>query len=38
MLLGRRIRHRLDPEKFQVLVLLVVLITGANMVRSGLGW
>jgi uncharacterized membrane protein YfcA len=38
MLLGRRIRHRLDPEKFQLLVLLVVLLTGANMIRSGLGW
>jgi uncharacterized protein len=38
MLLGRRIRHRLDPEKFQLLVLLVVLVTGANMIRGGLGW
>jgi uncharacterized membrane protein YfcA len=38
MLLGRRIRHWLDPEKFQLLVLLVVLLTGANMIRGGLGW
>jgi uncharacterized protein len=38
MRLGRRIRHRLDPEKFQFLVLLVVLLTGANMIRTGVGW
>jgi uncharacterized membrane protein YfcA len=38
MLAGRRIRHRLDPEKFQLLVLMVVLVTGANMIRTGLGW
>lgn len=38
MLIGRRLRSRLDPEIFRKLVLGVVLLTGANMVRQGLGF
>lgn len=38
MRVGRRIRDKTDPELFRKLVLGVVLITGANMVRQGLGF
>jgi uncharacterized membrane protein YfcA len=38
MRIGRRIREKTDPELFRKLVLGVVLVTGANMVRQGLGW
>lgn len=38
MLIGRRIRERLDPEPFRRLVLATVLVTGLNMVRQGLGY
>jgi uncharacterized membrane protein YfcA len=38
MRIGRRIREMTDPDLFRKLVLGVVLITGANMVRQGLGW
>jgi uncharacterized membrane protein YfcA len=38
MLIGRRIRDRTQPEMFRRLVLGTVLLTGANMVRQGLGW
>lgn len=36
MLLGQRLRNRLDAERFRFLVLITVLITGANMLRTGL--
>jgi uncharacterized membrane protein YfcA len=38
MLIGRRVRERIDPELFRRLVLATVLVTGANMVRQGLGF
>jgi len=38
MRLGARVRHRIDPEKFRFLVLAAVWLTGANMVRLGLGY
>jgi uncharacterized membrane protein YfcA len=38
MLIGQRIRRYIDPEKFQMLVLGVVWLTGANMIRVGLGY
>lgn len=36
MLIGQRLRNRLNAERFRFLVLLTVLVTGANMVRAGL--
>ena len=38
MLVGRRLRERTNPELFRRLVLGTVLLTGANMVRQGLGY
>jgi uncharacterized membrane protein YfcA len=38
MRLGARVRHRIDPEKFRILVLAAVWLTGANMIRLGLGY
>ena len=38
MRIGARIRHRTDPEKFRVLVLGAVCLTGFNMIRLGLGY
>jgi uncharacterized membrane protein YfcA len=38
MRLGALVRYRIDAEKFRVLVLAVVWLTGANMVRLGLGY
>jgi uncharacterized membrane protein YfcA len=38
MRVGARIRHRIDPEKFRILVLGAVWLTGANMIRLGLGY
>ena len=38
MRIGTRIRHRTDPEKFRLLVLAAVWLTGANMIRLGLGY
>jgi uncharacterized membrane protein YfcA len=38
MLIGQRIRHRIDPRLFRLLVLGVVWLTGANMIRTGLGY
>ena len=38
MFIGQRIRKRTDPDLFRKLVLAVVLVTGANMVRQGLGF
>lgn len=37
MLIGQRIRHRINPSLFRNLVLGVVWLTGLNMVRAGLG-
>jgi uncharacterized protein len=38
MLIGRRVRARINPELFRRLVLATVLVSGANMVRQGLGF
>jgi uncharacterized membrane protein YfcA len=38
MLIGQRIRRYINPERFQLLVLSVVWLTGANMIRTGLGF
>jgi uncharacterized membrane protein YfcA len=38
MAIGQRIRHRIDPKLFRLLVLGVIWITGANMIRQGLGF
>lgn len=36
MIVGQRLRNRLDAEKFQLLVLIAVLAAGANILRTGL--
>jgi uncharacterized protein len=36
MLVGQRLRNRLNAERFRLLVLITVVITGANIVRSAL--
>jgi uncharacterized protein len=38
MLIGQRIRHRIDPNRFQFVVLAAVWLTGANLIRMGLGF
>jgi uncharacterized protein len=38
MRVGRAIRLRINPEKFRLVVLAVVGLSGLNMLRSGLGW
>lgn len=38
MLVGQRIRDRIDADRFRILVLGVVFCTGANMIRVGLGY
>jgi uncharacterized membrane protein YfcA len=38
MLIGQRIRQYINPAQFQMLVLGVVWLTGANMIRVGLGF
>jgi len=38
MLIGRRIRPWVDPEKLRLAVLGVVWLTGANLIRMGLGF
>jgi uncharacterized protein len=38
MRIGQRIRAWIDPERFRVMVLGVVLLTGANLIRMGLGF
>ncbi|MEX0752659.1 MAG: sulfite exporter TauE/SafE family protein [Xanthobacteraceae bacterium] len=38
MLIGRRIRPWIDPERFRLMVLGVVWLTGANLIRIGLGF
>ena len=35
MLIGQRIRHRFDAERFRMVVLVAVLVTGASLVRAG---
>jgi len=37
MLVGQRMRNRLNAERFRFLVLVTVVVTGANMIRTGLG-
>jgi len=37
MLVGQRMRNRLNAERFRFLVLITVVVTGANMIRTGLG-
>lgn len=36
MLVGQRLRNRLNAERFRVLVLITVVITGANIIRTAL--
>jgi uncharacterized membrane protein YfcA len=36
MMIGRRIRHRLDPQRFRTWVLIIVVVTGASLLRAGL--
>jgi uncharacterized membrane protein YfcA len=38
MRIGAGLRHRTDPEKFRILVLGAVCLTGLNMIRLGLGY
>jgi uncharacterized protein len=38
MMIGQRIRSRIDQKVFRILVLGVIWITGANMIRAGLGY
>jgi uncharacterized membrane protein YfcA len=37
MIIGRSVRQRIDPDRFRNLVLVVVWVSGANMIRLGLG-
>ena len=36
MLVGQRLRHRLNAERFRLLVLITVVVTGANIIRTAL--
>lgn len=38
MLIGQRIRRHINPDQFRMLVLGVVWLTGANLIRMGLGY
>jgi uncharacterized membrane protein YfcA len=38
MLIGQRIRRYINPDQFRFLVLGVVWLTGANLIRMGLGY
>jgi uncharacterized membrane protein YfcA len=38
MLIGQRIRRYINPDRFRLLVLGVVWLTGANLIRMGLGF
>ena len=38
MLIGQCIRRYVDPERFRLLVLAVVWLTGANLIRMGSGF
>lgn len=37
MLIGQRMRRHVNPDQFRMLVLGVVWLTGANLIRMGLG-
>lgn len=37
MAIGRAVRHKINPDRFRNLVLVVVWVSGANMIRLGLG-
>jgi uncharacterized protein len=38
MLIGQRVRRYIDPDQFRLLVLGVIWLTGANLIRVGLGY
>ena len=38
MLIGQRVRRYINPDQFRLLVLGVVWLTGANLIRMGLGY
>ncbi len=38
MLVGQRVRRYINPDQFRLLVLGVVWLTGANLIRMGLGY
>jgi uncharacterized protein len=38
MLIGQRVRRYINPDQFRLLVLGVVWVTGANLIRMGLGY
>jgi uncharacterized membrane protein YfcA len=38
MLIGQRVRLYINPDQFRLLVLGVVWLTGANLIRMGLGY
>jgi uncharacterized protein len=38
MLIGQRVRRYVNPDQFRLLVLGVVWLTGANLIRMGLGF
>ncbi len=38
MLIGQRVRRYINPDQFRLLVLGVVWLTGANLIRMGLGF
>jgi uncharacterized membrane protein YfcA len=38
MLVGQRVRRHINPDQFRLLVLGVVWLTGANLIRMGLGF
>jgi len=38
MLVGQHIRRYVDPERFRLMVLAVVWLTGANLIRMGTGF
>jgi uncharacterized membrane protein YfcA len=38
MLIGQRVRRYINPDQFRILVLGVVWLTGANLIRMGLGY
>jgi uncharacterized protein len=38
MLIGQRVRRYINPDQFRLLVLGVIWLTGANLIRVGLGF
>lgn len=38
MPIGQRLRRHINPDRFRLLVLGVVWLTGANLIRMGLGF